>query len=198
MDVTRQTGRCFQHLPHTERTLHDKRFIDTYQFLYPRINQQIIANGYFYGIGESVIKQSHRKKSRIEYNVTMIRYERIVACFICQLRSIQFETIAMLTDNLMKQFVEKSFLYIQTGFTLFQLRRQRLYRYTRHDAFYRFSEVRIGNQFFAYSLKFVRIIRANVVKLGRYIHSLISLVILQIYEILKTIFNNIRHNIFHA
>ena len=94
MHITGHPCRRFQHLPHGQRPLYNKRLVDTNQLLDPRINQQIVANRYLNRI-HPLIDQQDRKEARIQYNIPMIGDICISLTLIRHSRMIQSQPIRM-------------------------------------------------------------------------------------------------------
>ena len=60
-----------QHLAHGQRTQHNEGLVDTHEFLNPRIDKQVVANGYLFRI-HTLVYQKNRQETGIENNVAMI------------------------------------------------------------------------------------------------------------------------------
>ena len=80
-----------------------------------------------------IIQKSDRQESRIEYNVAVIRNESIIPVLVTQRRCVHVETIAVLVDDIVEQFVEKCLLYLQIRLTLIQLCSKHFNRYPGND-----------------------------------------------------------------
>ena len=44
-----------EHFAHTHRALHNERLVQTHEGLYPRVNKQVVAYGYFDAVAELVV-----------------------------------------------------------------------------------------------------------------------------------------------
>ena len=160
-----------QHLAHGQRTQHNEGLVDTHEFLNPRIDKQVVANGYLYRI-HTLVYQKNGQETGIENNVAMIGDIGIRRRLVCRQRGmVQSQSIRSLLRQFPQKPIAEGLLKFQLGFTRAHFLRPDFKRYTRHHSIHCLPERRIGNQFLIDLRKFLIMIRTDFIKFHVRIHN---------------------------
>ena len=96
----------------------------------------------------------------------MVGYERVALLFVRQGGGVQVESVAVMTDDVVQESVEKVLLNIQIGLALHQLGGDGIHRNSRHDGRDDGTEIRVGKQLPAHLRQFFGRVGAYFVKFG--------------------------------
>lgn len=143
--------------------MYDERLVDAHQFLNPRIDEQVVANGYLHRVA-AFVHQQDGEEARVEYDVAMVGDIGISFRLVGQFAPVERHSASCLFYKLLQNAVAKRFLECKFGFAGAHLLGNSLERDTGHHSSHYLPESRVGYQFFKNLRQLLVMIGANLIK----------------------------------
>ena len=159
-----------EHLAGVQRALHDKRLVHPHQVFHPRQREQVVADGYLAGGGETAVDEQAVEQGRVEHNVAVIAHKGVAAVHIDGAH-VHVAPRTGLLQQAAQEVVGKGFLKLEIGFAGPHLLRQRLKGHVGIEIGHYLAELCVGKEAVVDFGQLFGLEGAYAVKFGGYIHN---------------------------